>query len=191
MSRPLQEQVSIPFCWLIVLCGWGWAAAALPSSTNAGWYILELLALSASFTVVGIGWCWISFTSPSIFSTKRLRWVWTAVPVLWIVVISLGSTDYGLAIRVWLCEDELRAFAESARTDWERNGVKAPPDSQVGLFHVQRTFGYGSEVNMITTRGLLPMKSFGITYCPGPGGAQVVGRYRHLYGPWYTFYDDF
>lgn len=120
----------------------------------------------------------------------RLRWAWSLFPAAWLAVLTLGMTDYGLIARVWLCEDEMRRFAEAARARSKEVGISGQHDRQVGLFHVHRTaVGDGSEVNMVTARGFLD--SYGVTYWPGGPEAALGSRWRHLYGPWYWYYDDF
>ena len=171
--------------WPLVAWGWLWSLAALEPATNAGWSLLWQLLLYPSGFLVGILWIQRSPFHPDVPPSWRAVGVWVLVPTALIAVLVLSATNYGLALRVRLCEDELRTFAESARD--EDVGAHGPHGCRVGAFYVHRTYGFGPEVRMITALGM--NDRYGIMYWPGdtpPTGCE----YLHLYGPWYRYETD-
>lgn len=84
-----------------------------------------------------------------------------------------------------MCEPELRAFAADVR-DGRAEVRYTDPPRRVGLFRMRSAYGYDGEARLITTTGFL--SQHGLVYRdapPDPAGR----RYRHLYGPWYQFWD--
>jgi hypothetical protein len=87
---------------------------------------------------------------------------------------------------VWLCEDELRAYAEHS------DGSSPDSPHRVGLYTVHRVDRYAGVVDLMTRHD--GFDEGGITYAPNglpPKTTNTVsddfrsGGYRHLYGPWY------
>jgi hypothetical protein len=177
------------FRWGIVACCWLWALAALTQVTNAGWDLGVGLLLFLPGCLLSL--CWLEYSAlvPAVFRDRRGRYFWLSVPALMLLLLTLEWTNLGLACRVWMCERELRQYAEAVVA-----GVEEPPQrgqgKWVGLFFVSRTDSYDTkDVNLITGRWFL--ESYGITYWPDGAPHGSGDEYQHLYGPWYRYRDDF
>ena len=104
-----------------------------------------------------------------------------AVPTAGALGFALAVTDWGLALRVALCEGTLCSYVDGVLPG-------AKPDRTprwVGLFRVEETQEYGGAVYLYTSRSFL--NRHGVAYIP-PGGnpAPRIGVH-HLYGSWYSF----
>lgn len=164
-----------------------WAMLALIPATNAGWSFGWQLFMLPTGLVLLTGWIICSFRKQAQRYSRPSKLLWFAIPIITLLPLALSTTNYGLAFRLWLCEDEIREFAESARSGNESiSPVSA--GRAVGLFHICWTTANGSEMTLITTRGLY--ENCGISYWPEglPNGSG--DEYQHLFGPWYRFYSD-
>jgi hypothetical protein len=167
---------------IVLAFGWGWSVAAFFPSTNATWsFEWQLVLLPTGLLIAP---CWIAWRD---FTSWRFTFAWASVPLLAACVVALSVTHLGLIVRIRLCEDELRAFAEAARAGKEGTGANGPHDCRVGLFHIERTSGFGTDVSMVTARTF--GDSWGITYWPEKPPEQGTSRV-HLFGPWYRYHDD-
>lgn len=171
---------------LLIICGWLWFFAALIPATDAGWPLLWQLVLYPTAIAITYGWVVLSVRFSSVFRSLRVI-PWLSVPAAWLLIILLSVTNYGLTLRVWLCADELRTFAESSRAD-QQNVSAMSPGRTVGLFHVHSSDSTGSEVILITSRGAF--NSYGIAYWPDQIPIGSGDEYQHLYGPWYRYRMD-
>jgi hypothetical protein len=174
--------------WVLVVAAWVWAAVALVPATDAGWSLGWKVLLVPPVLIIGVAWAWWP-RQPGPRTGRWSRVAWLSVPAAALAVVAVDASNVGLLVRVWLCEDELRAFAEAARAGKEDVGASGPNDVPVGLFHVDRTYGYGSEVAMVTSRAMF--RDYGVLYWPDPQRANFGdgGDCRHLFGPWYWFSD--
>lgn len=173
----------------VLLASWCWCALALIPLSDAGLSLWWQFVLIPSGTVLAI--CWFYHEAqPSEFELKGRfsRILWKLLPVVCFGMLLVRTTNLGLAIRVWLCEDELTALAISASGGDEPAPLRHI-DSRVGLFYVYSTTGIGNELTMITDRGFC--RSYGITYYPSGPPIGTGDEYQHLFGPWYRFVDDF
>ncbi len=172
----------------VIGTGWLWGLAALPLVTNAGMDFGEPFLLILGGGVIGFAWLGYSVAVPGVLRTSRVRWLWLSVPGIGLTSFALCFTHHDLAARVWVCDSELRGYAEAARQN--PKGVSRVP-RPVGSFHVRETVAYEKQVMLHTASGFLT--SSGIAYRPDgamPEGARpLTFRCEHLYGPWWWFYE--
>jgi hypothetical protein len=171
--------------YVVIAAGWLWGLAALPVVTDAavdfGWSLL----LSVSGLMIGLVWLAYSTVIPAVFKTPRVRWLWWSVPVIGVGGLLLSMTHRDLAARVWLCESELREYAEAIRQN-----PQAPREShRVGLVVVRFASADENQVFLYTAHGF--MDSAGIVYRPDGNPPEHAHRHQHLYGPWWWFWEDF
>jgi hypothetical protein len=177
--------MSLRVTWPIMVLGWIWPIVALWPCSDAGWDAWWQVVLIPTGLIIGVIWCRHTLTLRNV-KIGWTRWLWALIPVAWVTVLVLGATNCGLAFRVWLCEDELRNFVEVVKSKDESVHVGSRPKS-VGTFRVQVMCSIDSEVNLRTARAFFG--SYGISYWSN--GAPLGHGYRHLYGPWYCYFDDF
>ena len=174
--------------YVVIGAGWLWGLAALPQVTDAavGFFWFTVLLFGGGST--GLVWGVYSFAAPDVFRVPRVRWMWLSVPVIGVSGFLLGLTHRDLALRVWLCNSELREYAEAARQNPE---VPQGLHRLVGLFKVGYTSADEKQV-MLYTAGAGFMDSAGIVYRPdGQRPDHHRCRYEHLYGPWWWFWEKF
>jgi len=172
---------------LTAVLGWLWAIVALEPCTNSGWGFGWPILLPPTGLIIGVLWVRATFAPQGRNESNWLRWLCLFIPVAWFAVLLLNATDWGLALRIRRCEEELRDFAIAVQQG-EQKVEFTSSGKRIGTICIQDTSSIGSEVSMITVRGFLD--SYGITYCPN-GDLVASGKYRHLYGPWYRYYDHF
>jgi hypothetical protein len=163
----------------VVCAGWGWVLAALPQVTDADvgfdWFFLLLL----SGAVVGVAWAACPFAAPAGLGARGWRWAWRSVPAGVLGVVLLGATGWGFLARVWLCEGELRAYAEAL----QRGQADGRP-RRVGLFQVWHAEGDPTEARIITVSSLFDRSGLAFRRARPDRADQ---RYRHLFGPWHWY----
>jgi hypothetical protein len=172
----------------IVVCGWLWAFIALIPISNAGWSVGWRILLLPSFYALMCGWFHYSFSSSTERWSHGFRVLWLSVVLSWITVFILDSTSYALIIRIQMCENELKEFAETVRRGEDQVQFTSS-GKQVGLFEVYGTWNLGKEGTLMTVRGFY--ESYGISYCPEGPPPSSGSEYQHLFGPWYRHVDDF
>ncbi len=170
---------------VVIAAGWLWGLAALPQVTDAttsfGWFLLGV----PSGLLIGLVWVVYSCAVPGVFRAPRVRWLWAAVPVIGLGSLLLTFTHRDLAVRVWLCETELRQHAEAAR---QNPDAPRASSQRVGLFEVSSVNADDKQVFIHTASDF--MDSAGIVYRPegSPSPEGWRHRYEHLYGPWWWFW---
>jgi hypothetical protein len=173
--------------YVVIGAGWLWGLAALAQVTDADVEFGAVVMLFMLGGIVAISWVGYSCAVPGVFCAPRVRWLWSSVPAVPVVAVLLCCTHHDLAVRVWLCDSELREYAEPVR----RNPDSASYISQnVGLFRVRKTTADEKQVMLHTSDGF--MTSSGIVYRPDgtpPEYRDRLGscRFEHLYGPWWRF----
>jgi hypothetical protein len=170
----------------VIIAGWLWCLAALPVLSDAGESLL-FLALFLMGMLIGLIWTAYSIAVPAVFRNSRLRWLWLSVPAIGLLGVLLAATHRDLAIRVWLCESQLRDYAESFRRN--PNAAQRFDHRWVGLFEVDGVSADGDQVMLYTARSGW-LDSAGIVYRPD-GAQPSFGRCEHLFGPWWWFWEDF
>jgi hypothetical protein len=170
--------------YVVIAAGWLWGLAALPQVTDAALDFDWFLLLFWSGLLMGFVWVGYSFAVPGVFRTARVRWLWLSVPAIGFGSLVLSFTHRDLAMRVWLCDSELREYAESVR----QNPEAGRQPRRVGLFEVRSAGADENQVYLHTASGF--MHSAGIMYRPDGGPPEHRRRSKHLYGPWWWFRDD-
>jgi hypothetical protein len=175
--------------YVIIAAGWVWMLLALPQVTNAdvdlGWFMCLLF----TGPVIGLAWVGYSAVFPGVLRTSRLRWAWWSVPAAGVFPVVLSATGFGLVARVWLCEAELREFANAVREGRAEVRTGDPP-RRVGLFWVYDASGTVDTAYLITARGFIDR--YGLAYRPGLAPTDDSRHdYRHLFGPWYHYREKF
>jgi hypothetical protein len=178
--------------YVVIVTGWVWGLFALEWVSSADDDPPIIAALLFYAAVIGLVWLLYSLCVPGVFLTSRVRWLWLSIPIIGLGMLFLGRTDVPLTARVWLCDAELREYAESARRDPQL----ARAHGRVGLFRVAGTAADEKQVLLFTGSGFLALT--GIAYRPDGAppeyrdGLRRLGPSRHLYGPWWWFlvFDD-
>ena len=107
--------------------------------------------------------------------------MWFSVPFAGALAIGLALTDWGLMLRVALCEAELADYAATVSAE----GLPADLPGRVGLFHVDWVTTYDGGVYFYTATSFL--NRHGVAHLP-PGSKPAPRTFvRHLYGRWYRF----
>jgi hypothetical protein len=175
------------------------------------YFLLGAHVVLASDAAIPSGWVMfagISFYAVTLWFTIRLgmaawrfrvarprtmRWIESAVILA--VLLIVHATPVGVATRVYLSQGPLMEQVRLAQTrsqDWHGSGIAC------GLFTIQATTTHTDQqtVWLETVAGtrLFGADSAlwgGVVYCqqaqPPPFGEI---RYRHLYGPWWTWLQD-
>ena len=174
--------------WLLVLLAWAWFAKAVDLGSNAVTHDITDLLVFASWCALACLWALLNITTSVPHRTARSLWL--SVPF----ALGFGAVVYGsewpVSFRVWLCEAELREYAE--REAAERPSVESP--HRVGLYTVHEVDRYSGVVDLMTRHD--GFDKGGITYAPNglpprPTNNSVIdddyrtGSYRHMCGPWY------
>ena len=174
--------------WLIVLPAWAWFALAVDLGSNT---ITQGFTESLVFTSgVGLACLWV-FVGIAIAPPRRIAFgLWASVPLALVFGAVLYGSEWPVKVRVWLCEAELRDYAERDTT--EPPSITSP--QRVGLYTVYSVDRYAGVVDLMTRHD--GFDRGGITYAPHGLPRRTTnpfliddddrpGGYRHLYGPWY------
>jgi hypothetical protein len=162
-----------------VLAGgtWVWLLFAVVHFTDAACSVFAFFDVAATGLV--LGFLWISFTALDPWLLRR--YVWLSVPFAGALAVGLALTDWGLVLRVALCEADLADCAATV------SAGRLPEDlpGRVGLFHVDWVTRYDGGVYFYTSTSFL--NRHGVAHLPP--GAKPAPRtsIRHLYGRWYSF----
>ena len=81
--------------------------------------------------------------NPTVPRSRWMKWVWWSAPIAFAFGFGISATDLALTARVWLCESELRAFAEAVPREAAPGRRVAP--QRVGLFHVRGAGARGAK----------------------------------------------
>jgi hypothetical protein len=166
----------------LIVGAWAWFAVALVFYTDGNCYFFGDFVFAGGGLALGLGW----IVGTSIGPDLLRRFAWLSVPASGLLGCTLLLTGWGMALRLALCEDDLRARAESALAAWAPESTP----SQVGLFEVKQIWTYNGGVYLVT--GSCWMDENGIAYFPsGAPPAQSKTSYRRLFGPWYKFTSRF
>jgi hypothetical protein len=173
----------------IIGASWLWGLVTLPQVTDAAVDFMTDVMLVLTACAIGLAWLVYSCAAPRVFREPRRRRQWLSVPLLGLVSLTLASTDYDLAARVWLCDSELREYTEAAR---QGRSSRSGEYRRVGLFQVRSGTADEDQVMLETASGFLT--SSGIVYRPDgmrPESRAYKGScdFEHLYGPWWKFYN--
>jgi hypothetical protein len=167
--------------WVVVGLAALWLVIALPFFTDAACSLFVLMLLGCGGVFVGLLWIRMTIKKPSLLRAPARRW-WLCVPLVAVLGFFLLVTDWGLALRVVLCERALTQYVASLPDD-------AAPDStpcRVGLFWVNKTKVYRGDVHLYTSHSFL--NEHGMAYIPtGIRSPAPRIRVKHLYGNWYRF----
>lgn len=174
--------------WLLPLCWWVWTLVAFIPASDPGWSGLWVVLIPPTCSCLCCAWAWRDGLLRDVWLNGHHSPAILSILPAALLLIVVGGTNFGLTCRVWLCEHELREFAESVRSRKTVASLSGP-GKQVGLFFVRGTGGFGTEVNIMTTRCFF--QSYGITYWPDGAPNRSAEEYQHLYGPWYRYTDDF
>lgn len=172
--------------WRLVLCAsLFWIAAALIPSTDSSWDMSWQLLLLPTGVALMIGWTICARSASGFFAPGRIRLLQVFVVLTAVATVVVSQADFGLMVRLWLCEAEMESFSRKLLSgkediDFTSNG------KVVGLFHVKGTFTDNDRVAIVTSRGFFGKT--GIQICRN---TDTAGRRRHLFGNWYTYSDDF
>ena len=174
------------------------------------YFLLGAHVVLASDAAIPSGWvmfAWLSFFGAGLWFVGRLvlaalqfrvirprarRWVESALILA--VFFLIHATTVGVTARVYLSERRLMEqvrHAQDLKREWHGSGIPC------GLLTVQATIPLGDRaVWLETVSGSRLFESYsgmcgGIVYCergfPPPFGEI---RYKHLYGPWWSFLQD-
>ena len=175
--------------WVLVLAAWAWFVVIAEIGSNA--ITSDFTDLTVFMTWIGLWVAWLSADKPaSRLSGRSASVPWLSVPCLLVLGAVVYGSQWPMAVRVWLCEDELRAYAE--RSPPSEPSVEAP--DRIGLYVIHGTDRYAGVTDLMTRHDGFEVG--GITYAPNglPPRHRTnsavddddrPGGYRHLYGPWY------
>jgi hypothetical protein len=168
---------------VLALCAWLWLLVALPFVTDVTTSFPVDLVLSAGWLMLISVWLGIPFISSADFQSPRWRRWWLAAGCAGLICGTLAFTDIGLIVRLYLCETQLNAYADTI----EPGAVEHFDDPiTVGSFHVDETDEYNGVVAVYTCHGFL--NRYGIARIPeGASTPPWLRGFRHLYGQWYSF----
>ena len=124
---------------------------------------------------------------------RASRWIEAALVLA--VLVTMHTTPIGVATRVYLSEERLLEqvrLAQGLQREWHGSGISC------GLFTIQAMIPHDDHqtVWLETVSGSRLFESYpsmwgGVVYCeqaqPPPFGEI---RYRHLYGPWWSWLQD-
>jgi hypothetical protein len=174
------------------------------------YFLLGAHVVLASDAAIPSGWvmfAWFSFFAAGLWFVGRLALAalqfrvirprarrWVEGGLILAVFFFIHATPIGVAVRVYLSEgrlmEEVRRV-QSEKREWHGSAIPC------GLLTVQATVPLGDgAVWLETVSGSRLFESYGsmwggIVYCergyPPPFGEI---RYRHLYGPWWSFLQD-
>lgn len=179
---------------LELLAACAWSAVALISFSDTGpdlfvfiGLILAGLALACVWVVrAAVVACVILLRDlpPSRWPGRPVRWLF--IPLCGVLGCALLVTNRDLALRLWLCEGPMRAFAHAAMASDPAAGSR----KQVGLFRISRVDAVdGSAVRIVTAHTGLFDRA-GVYYSPNgppPPWPDSHESVQPLFGPWYRF----
>lgn len=168
-------------------CLWFVLATLIASDSPPGSLASALILLLFGFPTA-VAWIIYSIAWPGVFRAWWRGLVWLTVPAIPFFASVGFSTGWPMAVRVWLCEEEVREYAESVPASPDDAFPRFDRPERVGTFDV-----YSADelhgVMMLTT-GYEWFDSGGIIYAPDGLPGERTGlplKVRHLYGPWYRF----
>jgi hypothetical protein len=166
---------------LVGVGAWAWLLAALPFLTDTATPFPFDLCFGATWLALAVAWLVLS-----IVSAAGLRWApwrrwWIATSVAGVIGLTVAATDFGLVVRLFLCERQLTAYATAVAPG---TSDVLQESTSVGLFRVEKTEEYGGAVFLYTNS-----KQSGLVYFPGGTSPPYRGgmKTHHLYGPWHLF----
>jgi hypothetical protein len=159
---------------------WLWLLIAVPFVSEPHHNLFAMLFLGASGFCIGMTWVLYSVTWPQFLSQPSRKW-WLSIPLAGSLGVALLFSNYGLALRIMLCENSLREYIATVPPGQPADGKV----QWIGLFRVEEVTEYQGAVYFYTGAGFLDRS--GLAYIP-PGLLPTPKiRVHHLYGPWYTF----
>jgi hypothetical protein len=170
----------------LVILAWIWLLAELPFVTNVSLDLCLTFPLLFFFGfMLELFWLAMTAAKPARRVSPKGKW-WLSVPCVGLLALTFAITNWGLAIRVMLCETELQAAVDEVKGN--QPGFDATP-RRVGLFPVRTTLWANGEVRFCTNNEL---NFAGIAYVrPGTEGLPSRRTPTHLYGPWYRWWEKF
>jgi hypothetical protein len=163
----------VAFTWLCLLL------AVLFLSEPAHNFV-AMLFLGASGLVIGTTWLIFTVVKPQLLSSTSRRW-WLTVPLAGGLGVVLLITNWGLALRIALCESTLHNHIAGLSAG---SNVQRRPE-RIGLFRFEEVEEYQGSVYFYTGSGFL--NRYGLAYIPPGQRPAPWMSVRHVYGPWYTF----
>jgi hypothetical protein len=163
--------------WLLVCAGWVWFLFAVVYFTDAACSFTAFLAVASSG--VFLGFLWMSFST--LVPRLLRRYVWLSVPFAGALAAGLALTDWGLTLRVALCEAELADYVAKVSA----GGLPENAPGRVGLFHVDEVTTYDGGVYFYTSRSFL--NRHGVAHLPPGAKSAPRTSVSHLCGRWYSF----
>jgi len=182
----------VPYVVSLASIGWLAALTIVFSDTGVAW------PLWTAFFVTGIaltGWWLLQFVIVAVADrsrkTHRLREAarfWVAVPLCIVLGVGISISNIPLIVRLYFSADRLLASAPK---------LAATPDvelfehgQRVGLFRVREFTQIDRELRFKTSVcGLVD--ACGLVYSPGgPPPNRGEDTFRHLYGPWWHWYQS-
>ena len=131
--------------------------------------------------LVAFVWLVCSLFRQDVFRTPARVIGWMSVFAVPPLAVVLVSADCATAVRVYLCEDQLRDYAE--QSDGHRP-TRGQPD-RVGLFAVYSLERVDDGLALLTVdEGLI---RGGLIYAPHRPPHRGLSPIRHLNGPWYRY----
>jgi len=170
----------------LVILAWIWLLAELPIITNTSWDLFLTFLLILFGFALGLFWLTMTAEKPARCLSPKGKW-WLSILCVGLLALTVAVTNWGLALRVMLCEAELRAAVD------EVNGNRPGFDStkqRVSLFYISGLDrGDGRVYFRMNNEGL---DFTGIAYVPpGTEGLSSRRHLTHLYGPWYRWWEKF
>ena len=170
---------------LVALAVCVWSGALALAASRGAVYLEESALLLITGVVIAFGWLLVSWLRVEVWQGKR-SCVWIALPVVGVIAVVVSETSAPLTARLWLCEGDMRTYAENAEPTQEF--TKSP--RKVGLFSTARVRRQGQTVLLQTCHD--SFNEVGVAYSPNnpPNYSPRTGvwaSFTHLYGPWYRY----
>jgi hypothetical protein len=175
-ERPPRILMGFVLLWLVVFL-WLFSDAGVPFPSWVG--------MSAASLALGLAWVVrlaIAFANqkPELRLVRPQLRYWVTIPAILAGAVVLGLSLLPLSVRVYLSADALTHSAPFA----------APEKHWIGLFLVQDSSRFDNERRFLTNEcGLVD--SCGVVFSPdGPPPRRGEDSFRHLYGPWWHWYQS-
>ena len=175
-ERPPRVLMGFVLLWLIVFL-WLFSDAGVPFPT---WVAMSGVSGALSLAwAVRLAIAFANQTPERCLVRPQLRY-WIAIPAILVGAVVLGLSFLPLSLRVYLSADALMSSAPFV----------SPEQHWIGLFLVHESSRFENECRFLTNDcGLVD--SCGIVFSPnGPPPSRGEDSFRHLYGPWWHWYQS-
>jgi hypothetical protein len=174
LRRPLRLSVRLVGI-LVIASGWSWFICTIPFFSDMGLRVRSFLPIGIGGAIIAVAWVVLSVALPSLFDRHFAKW-WLSVLLAGILGIVLAATNWALAARVALCEQDLRAHVQTMKPD-----ECDIANRRVGLFDVEMCEEHDGGVYLYSFS-----RAAGIAYRPNggkpPSNMRLDGS---LFGSWY------